>query len=138
MFICRFNQTTNHETFRASRTTGELPFIGTVLAGTFHSSIMNAGSAAIQGIKEGKLYACENVPSVNRETGELIRTQAGEQVYDVQIVAEVSVLELVALKKELGAPFRLQTNKVTQEEVTPDVSATSAPELKQAIEEEVI
>lgn len=91
MFVAKLTQTTSAP-FVADKN-GNFPFIGTVVAGKAKGSIINGTIAKREGVVSGKLYACEN--SVNPEYPDNVQTD---------IVSAVSILELVELRKELGAP----------------------------------
>lgn len=96
MFIAKFEQTQGLP-FKADKN-GNYPFIGTVLAGKAKGTIINGTMFQRQDLEPNKLYACEN--SIDPEYPENVQTN---------IVSSVSIIEFVALKKELGAPVNLVT-----------------------------
>lgn len=91
MFVAKFTQTSGAP-FVADKN-GNFPFIGTVVAGKATGSIINGTIVKREGIVSGKLYACEN--SIDPEYPDNVQTT---------MVSAVSILELVELRKELGAP----------------------------------
>lgn len=91
MFVAKFSHTTG-EPFKADKN-GNYPMIGTVVAGKAKGSIINGTIARREGIEANKLYACDN--SVNPEYPDNVQTD---------VLSQVTVLEFVELRKELGAP----------------------------------
>ena len=108
MFVAKFSQASDNGVFSEDKN-GNLPFIGSVLAGVAKESIINGTIFQRESYKEGQLYLCENVTQefTDPSTGE-IRTGLS-----TQIISEVSVLDFMALRKELGAG---KLKRVTQEE----------------------
>lgn len=101
MFIAKFN-VAQGDMFTADKNQN-MPWIGQVLAGSYHSSIINGTIAAREGLVANKVYACENeqVELVNETTGQVTK------VYNVVVVSEVSLLEYAQLKSALGAAKRI-------------------------------
>jgi hypothetical protein len=107
MFIAKFQLVNNkNDKFTADKN-GNLPFIGTVLAGTSKGSIINGTMFEQQGLKENVLYACEN--SVDPEYPDNVRTE---------IVSEVSLLEYSKLRTQLGNPASVTATKAEAVEAT--------------------
>lgn len=91
MFIAKFSPTTGAP-FNADKN-GNMPMIGDVQAGTATGTLMNGTMFQREGLQPNKLYACEN--EIDPEYPTNVR---------VKVVAEVSVIEYLALKAQLGAP----------------------------------
>jgi len=111
MFICKFNQVDeNSSKFKPNRH-GEMPFIGTVMAGTARGTLIDGTMFQREGLEANKLYACENT----KETYE------GNDQWRVQVISEVTVLEYVKLQKELGAGKLItEVVEVDEETITPE------------------
>lgn len=76
---------------------GNMPFIGTLIAGPASATLINGTIFKRENYKVGQLYLCTNVES------------ADNPGYDnVQIVAELSALELIKAKSELGEPVLIR------------------------------
>lgn len=114
MFIAKF-ETVNNSTnkFKADRH-GVLPLIGTVIAGHARGTIMNGTMFADRGYEQNKLYACQNVTVTD--------DKSGETYINTEIIGEVSIVEFVQLKKELGEP-RVTVPKKEEVEEVEDVRA---------------
>lgn len=112
MFVARFEQVTNSEKFEADKR-GNLPFIGTLLAGRAKSSLLNGTVFINQGYKVGQMYLCENYVDPNFPVSET----TGETIHQVRIITEVSALEFMSLRKELGQGtlVRTESNGATQD-----------------------
>ena len=92
MFVAKFQQVAEGSgNFKADKN-NEMPFIGTVVAGTAKGSIINGTMFHREGLEPNKLYACEN--SIDPEYPDNIQTN---------VLSEVSVIELIAFRKEFGA-----------------------------------
>ena len=106
MFIAKFQQVNNvNGKFTADRRQN-LPFIGTVMAGTSKGTLINGTSFAMQGLIPNKLYACQN--------GEFV-AEDGTVYPTVEVVSEVSLLEYSELRTKLGAPKLIGTNSEVAE-----------------------
>ena len=93
MFVAKFQQVAvGSGNFKADKN-NEMPFIGTVVAGTAQGSIINGTMFHREGLEPNKLYACENS----------IETYEGKETIQTEVLAEVSVIELIAFRKEFGA-----------------------------------
>jgi hypothetical protein len=98
MFIAKFSQVdSDSEAFNANKN-GEMPFIGTVLAGTYTGTIIDGTIFEREELIANKAYACQNYTEeyTNPDTNE---TTAQSRV---QIIGEVSLLEYNALAKQCG------------------------------------
>ena len=102
MFIAKFQQVDNSgNKFNADKN-GNLPYIGTVMAGTSKGTLINGTMFSRNGLIPNKLYACQN--------GEFI-AEDGTIYPTVEVVSEVSLLEYSELRTKLGAP-KLATSNV--------------------------
>jgi len=90
MFVAKFTPTTG-EPFTADKN-GNMPFIGEVLAGKSKGTLINGTMFQRQGLKEQKLYACENV----------VEDYEGTPQVRVQILGEISMVEYLELRTVLG------------------------------------
>lgn len=70
---------------------GRLPVIGTILAGIAVGSIVNGTIFQRENLTEGKMYLCENY-----------RDEEYPDYPQTRIISEVSPLELLAMRKDLG------------------------------------
>lgn len=123
LFVVKFNKAQT-EPFRADNN-GNMPFIGTLLAGKAHNTIINGTIGIREGIEENVIYMCMNTEApdyVNPETGEVSKQ------WNVTIISKVSPLELVALNQQLGAP-QLLRNVAGAE--TPDNEEANADDLRE-------
>ncbi len=108
MFIATFQQV-NSDKFTADKN-GEMPFIGKLVAGPAKATLINGTVFKTQNYIPNRLYACQNVT---------VTLEDGRTVQNVDIIAEVSVVDLPALMVTCGAP---RLNLVTAEtEVEPEV-----------------
>ena len=107
MFIAKFTKTSSAP-FKQDKN-GNFPLIGTVVAGAHSGSIINGTIATRENIEENTLYLCDN--SVDPEYPENVNTT---------VVSKVSVLELMSMRTQLGAPraVKFNTAKVVEETVT--------------------
>lgn len=96
MFVAKFQQVTSDK-FKSDKN-GNKPFIGEVLAGTSHGSIINGTMFQRDGLLPNKLYACENYK------------EEGYEGVQTRIIAEVSVVEFMSLRTALGAPVNDYSN----------------------------
>lgn len=94
MFLAKFNQASG-ASFTADKN-DNMPYIGTVLAGKSSSSIVNGTIFEREGYSTKKTYLCMNTP--NEEYPEYP---------NVEIVQEVSAIEVVQMFKELGKGIRV-------------------------------
>jgi hypothetical protein len=116
MFICKFNQVDeNSSKFKPNRH-GEMPFIGTVMAGVARGTLIDGTMFQREGLEPNKLYACENT----KETYE------GKDQWRVQVISEVTVLEYVKLQKELGAGKLLTETIEDPKVITPETTGVGA------------
>lgn len=116
-FIVRFNPVAPESTKFIADKNGNMPLIGEVFAGKYYSSIVNGTRAQREGIVAGKLYLCTNtaVEVADPATGEL------REMFNTTVVSEVSAIELIKLKADLGATVRIESKPATEnfEEDTP-------------------
>lgn len=96
MFVAKFQQTSGTP-FKADKN-GNFPYIGTIAAGKATGSIINGTIFEREGLEANALYLCEN--SVDPEYPENVQTT---------VLSKVSALELVQMRKELGAAVNVQT-----------------------------
>ena len=110
MFVAKFQQVAEGSgNFKADKN-NEMPFIGTVVAGTAKGSIINGTMFHREGLEPNKLYACEN--SIDPEYPDNIQTN---------VLSEVSVIELIAFRKEFGAGKSVYSKEqVTAGDDTPE------------------
>lgn len=111
MFIAKFNQVSaDSEKFTADRN-GNLPYIGTILAGRAKGSLINGTIFEREGLKVQKLYLCQNESEeyTNPDTGEITNQTR------VVVLSEVTPIEFIQLKKELGAG-KLETSILVEDE----------------------
>lgn len=94
MFLATFEQVTS-EKFIADKN-GEMPFIGKVVAGKSKATLFNGTVFKQQQYKPKRAYLCQN---------EQVTLADGRKVWNVDIIAEVSAIEIPALRGELGAPM---------------------------------
>ncbi len=113
MFISKFNQVQSDK-FTPNKH-GQMPYIGTVVAGTAVATLIDATIFENGKNAEGQLYLCENGS----------RTYEGKEYPTVDIVAPVTAMEFVQLRKELGAG-KLITKKA---EVVTEVTAPAGADL---------
>lgn len=92
MFVATFTQM-NSEKIDAD-TNGNKPFIGDVVAGKSRGTFINGTIFKNEGLESKALYLCDNIDE----------EYEGKPQVRVQVIAKVSVLEFMQLKKELGAP----------------------------------
>jgi len=92
MFVATFNQM-NSDKIEAD-TNGNKPYIGDVVAGKSRGTFINGTIFQNEGLESKALYLCDNVDEMYE----------GKPQVRVQVIAKVSVLEFMQLKKELGAP----------------------------------
>lgn len=110
MFIAKFNQTTGAP-FVADKN-GQMPFIGTIVAGTSKGSIINGTMFKREGLIPNKLYLCDN--SVDPAYPDNTQTD---------VISEVSLLEFSELRAQLGAPKNTRTSAVA--ESAPEVAVSN-------------
>lgn len=121
-FVAKFSKVSpNSDKFRADAR-GNMPLIGEVFAGKYRSSIINGTRAEMQGIVEGKLYLCTNseVEVADKVTGEL------KTMINTTIVSEVSPIELIQLKGQLGDSFHMVSTPTVEAE---EVEAEAEPDM---------
>lgn len=110
MFVAKFNLTSGLP-FIADRN-GNYPAIGTVVAGKYHSSIINGTIFEREELITNTLYLCQN--TIATDSDRLVITDSnGNDLYNVEIISKVSILELMGVQKELGAPFKLVSKAAT-------------------------
>lgn len=107
MFLAKFSSTSGAP-FTADKN-GVYPMIGTLVAGTATGTIINGTMFQREGLKSGKLYACEN--HIDPEYPDNVQTT---------VLSEVGILEYMELKAVLGAPKLVVASEV-EEEVTETV-----------------
>ena len=113
MFIAKFNQVNNASGKFEADKNGNLPFIGEVLAGKAKSTLINGTVFPERGFKTNKLYACQNV-----------QREVDGEIYDnCEIIAEVSVMDFIELKKELGQAVNLRSTEEVEKEDSVEVEA---------------
>lgn len=92
MFVAKFTQTSGDK-FTADKN-GQMPFIGEVLAGSARGTLINGTMFQRDGLVPNKMYFCDNVEEEYNGT---------KQVRTI-ILSEVSPLDYVGLRVQLGAP----------------------------------
>lgn len=104
MFIAKFTKTSSAPFVQDKN--GNFPLIGTVVAGAHSGSIINGTIAQRENIEENTLYLCDN--SVDPEYPDNVNTT---------VIAKVSVLELMSMRTQLGAPraVKFNTAKIVEE-----------------------
>jgi hypothetical protein len=111
MFVAKFTQTTGSP-FIADKNS-QMPFIGTVLAGSAKSTLINGTMFQREGLIANKMYACENVEE----------TYEGKVQNKVLVLGLVELVEFQALRVQLGSPVQPKANtsevKETVAVVTP-------------------
>lgn len=100
MFVATFNQM-NSDKIEAD-TNGNKPYIGDVVCGKSRGTFINGTIFENEGLEKKALYLCENIDEMYE----------GKPQVRVQVIAKVSVLEFMALKKELGAPSLTIAEKI--------------------------
>ena len=90
MFVATFAPTTGSP-FTSDKN-GNMPFIGTILAGTSRGALINGTMFTRDGRSSGKMYFCENFEE----------EYEGKTLTRVRIIAEVSVVEYLTLRTQLG------------------------------------
>lgn len=98
MFVAKFNQvSSDSEKFTADKN-GNMPFIGTILAGKAKGSLINGSIFEREGLKTQKMYLCQN------ENDEYTNPDTGEITNQIRVVvlSEISPIEFIQVKKELG------------------------------------
>jgi hypothetical protein len=113
MFVVKFNQTSNAP-FTADKN-GNMPFIGTVLAGSAKSTLINGTMFVRDGLVPNKIYLCDNVEE----------TYEGKIQNRVQVISEVNLTEYPALRTMLGSPIQPKS----AEKTSAPVAVTTAEEL---------
>jgi hypothetical protein len=112
MFIAKFNQASSNAKNINPNRHGQMPYMGTVLAGIATTSIVDAVIFENGNNEPGKLYLCEN--------GE--REFEGKVYPTLEIVSAVSAMEYMSIRKELGAGRRVSTTPVEAKIETPVTS----------------
>ena len=107
MFVAKFNST-NGAPFKADKN-GNYPYVGTINAGVARNAIMNGTMFAQQGLQANKLYLCDNVDDTLED---------GTAVVNVEIISEISAIEFLTFRKDLGAG-KLQRAEVAAEAQAP-------------------
>ena len=90
MFVAKFTQVSSDK-FETDKN-GNFPFIGEIMCGTATASLYNGTMFMRDGWIPNKLYACENVSEIYE----------GKKQTNVQIISEISIIEFMTLRKELG------------------------------------
>ena len=96
MFVVKFNQTSNAP-FIADKN-GNFPFIGEVFAGSPKSTLINGTMFIREELQPNKLYVCQNVEEVYE----------GKTQYRVQVIEQISALELSAYVTKFGNPVKVK------------------------------
>lgn len=106
MFIAKFNQVNGSSTKIKSNKHGQMPYIGTLVAGKSTGTIVDAAIFENGLNAANQLYLCENTYEVFE----------GKKQSRVVIIAPVTPLEFFQMAKDLGSPV-LSTlkNEVTEE-----------------------
>jgi len=112
MFVATFTQM-NSEKIDAD-TNGNKPYIGDVVAGKSRGSFINGTIFQNEGLEPKSLYLCDNVDEEYTNPAGVTSNQVR-----VQVIAKVSVLEFMQLKKELGAG-KLEIAEKTEADKTVD------------------
>ena len=119
MFIAKFSSTSGSP-FTPDKN-GNYPFIGTVVSGKYYGSIINGSVFQREELATQQLYLCQNTLAIDSD-GVVITDSDDREVYNVEVISKVSVLELVQMQAALGAPFRLTAKVVAPE---PDATTTT-------------
>ena len=104
LFIATFAQVESDK-FSAD-TNGTMPYIGTVIGGTAKGSLVNGTIFEMNDYKEKAMYLCQNGTWVDDD---------GESWVTTEIISEVSTVEFISARKELGKPVNLATAKKEEE-----------------------
>lgn len=104
MFLAKFSEVSaNAKNFKAD-SKKNMPFIGTVLAGTARGTIINGTIFKSEGLLPNKTYACQNVTEMYQ----------GKEQIRTQVIGEVSFLEFSELEQQLGAPQLIKSSDATE------------------------
>lgn len=114
VFVARFEQVSNSESFTADKN-GNLPFIGTILAGKAKGSLINGTMFDRQGLIAGQMYLCEN----------FVDAEYPDQ-QQVRVLTALTALEFMATRKELGEGKLIRTSQSTVDAVAPEAVAEPA------------
>lgn len=114
VFVARFEQVSNSESFTADKN-GNLPFIGTILAGKAKGSLINGTMFERQGLIAGQMYLCEN----------FVDAEYPDQ-QQVRVLTALTALEFMATRKELGEGKLIRPAQSTDDAVAPEVVAEPA------------
>lgn len=102
MFIAKFTQAEG-SMFKADKN-GNFPFIGNVVAGKAQGTLINGTMFHRDDMETNVLYLCENSVDPEYPTNQR-----------VNVIAKVSTVEFLSLRKELGAPSVTIGATVSQE-----------------------
>jgi len=91
MFLAKFQQV-NSDKFKADKNSN-MPYIGEVIAGKATGTIYNGTMFQRENLQENRIYLCDN--HIDEDYPDNVQTR---------IISEVSLLELTALRTQLGAP----------------------------------
>lgn len=116
MFIATFVQPQPQSGKFTADKNGNLPYIGQVQAGKYRSSIVNGTMFQRDNRKVGTMYLCKNVPA--SIDGEPLTDSNGNQLWNTEIISEVTVLDLINSASALGPAFRITEQVETEETVT--------------------
>lgn len=97
MFIATFSQTSS-EKFTRSTQTGELPFIGTLVAGKAHGTIINHDIFVANQCVPNQMYLCTETPATK---------EGYEHLFNIVVLQPVTAVEAVTLLPTLGKPVRI-------------------------------
>lgn len=114
VFVARFEQVSNSESFTADKN-GNLPFIGTILAGKAKGSLINGTMFERQGLQSGQIYLCEN----------FVDAEYPDQ-QQVRVLTALTALEFMSTRKELGEGKLIRPSQSTEDAVAPEVVAEPA------------
>ena len=111
MFIATFQQVSSDK-FKADKNgAGEMPFIGKLVAGKAKATIISGTFFKHNKYIPQRLYVCQNITTTLED---------GRVVQNVDIISEISVVDLAPMVAQLGAPM---LNLVTVAEEATEVGA---------------
>ena len=104
MFVAKFNSTSGAPF--APDKNGNYPFIGSVICGKYHGSIINGSIFEREELAIQQLYLCQNTLATDSD-GLVITDSGDNQIYNTEVISKVTIPELIGVQKELGPPFRI-------------------------------
>jgi len=98
-FVAIFNTVNNKNGKFTEDKNGNVPFIGTIVAGTAHTSLINGTVFKERNLIEGKAYWCTEEKVVLTDTKDGI----DKEVWNINVVGTVTPVEAMEMAKVLGA-----------------------------------